>query len=483
MIKKKEYFDYQKISEAIDTYIQAHLDNDSFGGSILVAHKDEIILSRGYGMANIEHQIPNTPQTKFRLGSITKQFTATAILQLQEQGLLDVNKSVATYLPKYPNGKRITVHNLLNHTAGIPNYTGLPIFTKNKRLETSLDDLIAWFKNKPLKFRNLNPNEEITAKKYLLVQIQNLVDNLLRRKPPGDNFNYSNSGYVVLTKIIETLSKQSYEDYLQQYIFQPLGMTNSGYDHSETILLNRASGYISGREGYQNADFIDMSTPSGAGGLYSTVEDLLKWSRSLDTEQVLNKSSKDAMFAPKVKMNLEPDKDSYYGYGWEIDTCCNKQRISHRGGIDGFATAIDRYPEEGVTIIVLSNFINSAIGKTRDDLNHIFWGESYELPQKREIISVTPEDLTAYVGCYQFKSPIPLPFIPKPTLTVTTESQRIFVQAKDQKPIEIFPESRHQFFLKIIEAKITFVADEDNIISKIVIDINGKEQVATKIKK
>ncbi|MEM6614513.1 MAG: serine hydrolase domain-containing protein, partial [Cyanobacteria bacterium P01_C01_bin.72] len=211
MIEQKEYFDYQKISAAIDTYIQAHLDNDSFSGSILVAHRGEIISIQGYGMANLEHQIPNTPQTKFRLGSITKQFTATAILKLQEQGLLDVNKSVATYLPKYPHGKRITVHHLLNHTAGIPNYTNFPVFPKNKRLETTLDDLIAGFNKKPLKFRHFNPNEEVTAKKYLLIQLQNWFDNLLRRKPPGDNFNYSNSGYVVLTKIIETLSHQSYE--------------------------------------------------------------------------------------------------------------------------------------------------------------------------------------------------------------------------------------------------------------------------------
>ena len=482
MIEQRKYLDHQAIAETINTYLQTHLDYGSFIGSILVAHRGEVILSRGYGMANMEYQIPNTPQTKFRLGSITKQFTATAILQLQEQGLLDVNHSLATYLPKYPNGKRITVHHLLNHTAGIPNYTSFPIFPKKKRLETTLDDLIGWFKKKPLKFRNLNPNEEITAKRYLLLQLQNLVDNLLGRKPPGDNFNYSNSGYVLLTKIIETVSNQSYEDYLKEYIFEPLGMTNSGYDHHETILPNRAWGYVAGGESYQNAEFIDMSVPSGAGGLYSTVEDLLKWSRSLYTDKILNQSSKDAMFAPTVKMNLEPNKHSYYGYGWEIDTYCNQQRISHRGGIGGFSTAIDRYAEEQVTIIVLSNLIGSAVGKIKDDLARIFWGESYELPQKKAIISLSSEDLAAYTGCYQFKSLVPFPFFPKPTLTVTTESQRIFIQVKGQKPMEIFPESCHQFFLKIIEAQLTFVPDEENIISKVIVDISGKEQVATRVK-
>lgn len=383
MVESENFPEVFAITEAMNTYLQTHLDNGSFFGSVLVAQKDRVILSRGYGMANMEHQIPNTPQTKFRLGSITKQFTATAILKLQEQELLNIHNSVATYLPKYPNGKRFTIHNLLNHTAGIPNYTNFRIFDEKKRLETSLDDLIGWVKKKPLKFRHLS-EDKTTIKQYFSIQLRNLVDNLLRRKTPGDNFNYSNSGYVVLTKIIETLSGQSYEDYLKEYIFDPLKMNGSGYDRPETILPHRASGYMIDGQDYQNAEFLHMSVPSGAGGLYSTVEDLLKWSRSLYTDTILSQSSKDAMFASTVtaEMNLEPNQESYYGYGWGIDTHCDKNRISHQGEIDGFSTTIDRYPEEQLTIIVLSNLVSSAIYKIRDDLARIFWEESYELPLK-----------------------------------------------------------------------------------------------------
>jgi len=339
------------LTEEIETYFQTLLNNNHFMGSVLINYGGKVLLNKGYGMANLEHNIPNTSLTKFRLGSITKQFTATAILKLQEQNLLNVNNSLATYLPEYPHGKQISVHQLLNHTAGIPSYTSFEDLKSKKRIAMELDQLMAYFGDRPLDFT------------------------------PGDRFNYSNSGYVVLTKIIEAVSDLSYADYLQKYIFDPLEMSNSGYDLARTILPNRANGYTFTGEEYQNADFFDISLASGAGGLYSTVADLNKWSRSLDTNAVLSQVSRDAMFAPTIK----EDEGEYYGYGWKIDTKYNRNRVSHNGGIEGFAAHFAQYPDEQVAIIVLSNLQTSSILKIEKDLAAIVFSEPYELPSVADL--------------------------------------------------------------------------------------------------
>ena len=333
----------------IEIYLQKLLNDNLFMGSVLVARGEEVLLSKGYGMANLEHSISNTSQTKFRIASLTKQFTATAILKLQEKNLLDVNDSLSTYLPNYPQGKQITIHQLLNHTAGIPSFTSFEDFKSKKRMAMELDELIAWFSGRSSDFI------------------------------PGDRFSYSNSGYIILTKIIEIVSDLTYADYLHYNIFKPLGMTDSGYDRASTILPNRAAGYTFTDREYQNADFIDMSIPLGAGGLYSTVEDLDKWSRSLDTDAVLSQASVDTMFAPTVEVPNEENEQIYYGYGWKIDTQHNRQRVFHEGIIDGFNTFFTRYPDERVTIVVLSNLLLSPVEKMTKSIAAIVFDESDEL--------------------------------------------------------------------------------------------------------
>lgn len=207
----------QAIASEIAAYLQAYLETGYFMGSVLVARGSEILLSQGYGMANLEHNVPNAPHTKFCIGSVTKQFTATAILQLQQQGLLDVSQAISTYLPEYPKGEQITVHHLLNHTAGIYNYTDA---LENPYLRVTLDEVIAWF-SEPLEFK------------------------------PGKRFKYCNSGYVLLTKIIETISGQFYVDYLGNQLFEPLGMADSGYEQRKLILPHHASGYTITENGFQ----------------------------------------------------------------------------------------------------------------------------------------------------------------------------------------------------------------------------------------
>jgi len=240
----------------------------NFSGSVLIAKGDEVLVRKGYGLANIEIDVPNTPKTKFRLGSVTKQFTAMAILQLQEDELLSVNDPLSKFIPDYPEGDKITIHHLLTHTSGIPNLTDFPELEKIKKIKTPIEEIIKIFKNEQLEFA------------------------------PGEKHQYSNSGYTLLGYIIEKASGKTYEEYLKENIFIPLNMKDSGYDHYNTVLLNRASGYSPGKDGIVNAKYIDMSIPFGGGCLYSTVGDMYLWDRALYTDKLLSESSLNEMFTP-----------------------------------------------------------------------------------------------------------------------------------------------------------------------------------------
>lgn len=442
----------EAIASEMNHYLQACLSNRYFMGSVLVARAGEVLLSAGYGMANLEHNVPHTPQTKFRIGSITKQFTAAAILQLQEQGLLGLHDTVSTYLPNYPSGEKITIHQLLNHTSGIPNFNAVDGFEQIAKLKVSLDDLIARFCSEPLEFT------------------------------PGECYRYTNSGYVLLTKIIETVSGYSYADYLEHKILKPLGMLDSGYARQEVILPHHASGYIFTGETYQHADFIDMSWPSGAGGMYSTIEDLYKWEQGLYTNTVLSAESREMMFTPKVVIvEREDGKGAYHGYGGIICTHYGRKLLYHGGGIDGFSTRIARYPTEQISIIVLTNIdpaVVTPVVPIANDLAAILFGEPYDLPEQRQVIELDPTIYNAYVGRYELES--------GSIITVTKEYNRIFTQWDGEERVEIFPESLTKFFLKVINAQRTFVVDETGRASRLILhqgglDRGGGERVATRV--
>jgi len=309
----------------IDTYLNTLVHLGSFSGSILIARNGEVLLSKGYGFADREQKSLNTPQTKFRLGSITKQFTAMAILILEAQGKLDVHDHICNYLSECPEAwETITIHHLLTHTSGIPNVTDFADYKSTMATPSPPEETINRFKDKPLDFR------------------------------PATSWSYSNSGYILLGQIIERVSGQSYEDFLQKQIFAPLQMTNTGYDHNQDDL---AVGY---KSIFSKADFIDMSIPYAAGGLYSTVEDLYKWDQAFYTMQLLQQDYLDQMIAAYAAI---PDSDKMaYGYGWLIGLEDSRQIITHGGGINGFVTNIARYPQDKTVIIILSNQEYTSIG-------------------------------------------------------------------------------------------------------------------------
>jgi CubicO group peptidase (beta-lactamase class C family) len=289
----------------------------------------KIVFEKAYGLANEEWEILNTPKTKFRIASLTKQFTAACVLILQQRGLLHVQEPISKYLGEVPPAwKAVTIHQLLTHTAGVPNpdYSGRQ-YANIQRTGATPNELIALVRNQPLDFT------------------------------PGTRWNYSNTGYILLGMLVEKLSGQSYAEFLRSNIFQPLGMNDSGYDRETDILKSRASGYQIKDGHVANADFIDMSTPFSAGGIYSTVEDMYLWNEALADGKLLSTESLKQMFTEYPEATHE---GQHYGYGVVISRLkFGKLLYYHGGGVEGFSSSIQRYPQERICIVILSNLDES----------------------------------------------------------------------------------------------------------------------------
>lgn len=423
-----------------DEYAQAAARAERFSGAILVARDGKVLVSKGYGMADAENDVPNTPETKFRLGSLTKQFTAASILLLQERGKLSVQDSICKYVAPCPEAwQPVTVHHLLSHTGGVPNLTNLaafPDYMRTKRDPATVESLIARFRDRPLDFK------------------------------PGEDWKYSNSGYILLGHVVEKVSGKSYESFLRENIFEPLKMTSTGYDHADEIVKRRARGYAPGPDGgVVNASYLDMSIPFAAGGLYSTVGDLYLWDQALYGEKLLKKSSLDAMFTA-----VRND----YGYGYGVNKLFNRRHAVHGGGIEGFSTSIHRFPDDRVTVIVLSNYEAARSGNIARDLAAVAFGEKYELPVERVVVKVDPKVYDAYVGEYEFE--------PGFVMTVTREGDRLMAQATGQGKAEAFPASETNFFFRVVRADITFVKDPGGGVTHLVLNQGGRQMNAKKIK-
>ncbi|KAF2516382.1 serine hydrolase [Flavobacterium zhairuonense] len=344
----------QDKAKQIEQLLNKYTEYGQFNGSALVAENGKVIFKKGFGSANFEWNVPNQPNTKFRLGSITKQFTALLIVKLAEEGKIKLDVPITTYLPDYPkeNGDKITIHHLLTHTSGIPNYTNAPNFFKDKAKNPyTPEEFVKTFSALPLEFT------------------------------PGEKFNYSNSGYFLLGYIIEKITGKTYEQYLQETIFTPLKMVNSGYDHSDLIIKNRAAGYEKDGKKIVNAAYIDMSIPYAAGSLYSTVEDLYLWDQALNTNKLLSEKSMELLFKPYIKA-----WDGSYGYGWGIEevSLANKKVkiIEHGGGINGFNTIISRIPADKNLVVLLNNTGGTVLGEMNNSIRAILYNQPFDQPKK-----------------------------------------------------------------------------------------------------
>jgi CubicO group peptidase (beta-lactamase class C family) len=319
--------------QKIDTYLKSF---KNFSGAVLIAQNNNVILKKGYGYASYEFEVPNTPQTKFPIASNTKLFTALAIMQLQEQNLLNVQDTLNKYIPDFSHGDKVTLHHLLTHTSGIQNYyKQWPAICNCKNLEEMVTTIKTW----PLEFE------------------------------PGMSYSYSNSGYTLLAYIIEKVSGITYKDFISQYIFKPLHMYDSGSEAPETVVKNRACRYIAKNNTISRAPLVNnVVTLIGNGDLYSSLDDLYKFSQALYTEKILSKQSLNMVFEPHVQM--ENSLTRAHGYGCFIDKKCNKRIIEYSGALVGFLSTIMRFIDDNITLIVLTNVENQEhFCKIRDDLS------------------------------------------------------------------------------------------------------------------
>lgn len=412
----------------------AEAKNGGFMGAILVAQDGRILFDKGYGSANLEWQIPNDGETRFRLGSLTKQFTAAAILLLQERGKLRLDAPVKTYLPDAPAAwDDMTIFHLLTHSAGVPNFTGFADYDRTKALPVTLPQLIARFRDKPLDFA------------------------------PGAQFRYSNSGYVLLTAIVEKASGQSYAAFVAENIFKPLDMTGSGYDENAQVIPRRASGYSARAGVMRNADHIDMSIPQGAGALYSTTHDLLKWHTGLYGGRLLKPESLAAM--------RTPNKNNY-ALGIGVFTQDSITTFSHSGGIDGFNSWLGYDPDRKITVVALANVEGGGASMLGQAMMTLARGGSITLPSERKVITLPAATLKSYEGIYEVS--------PRFSLTIRAAGDRLTAQANNQSPLDLFAEAQDRFFLRAIDVQIDFTRDATGQIAGAIFRQNGRDLKAVR---
>ncbi len=430
----------------MDEVINFYVQDKEFMGTVLVSKNNDSLLHRGYGFANIEWEIPNDTNTKFRLGSLTKQFTAAAILLLEERGLLNIDDFISKHLSNAPLAwKNIKVFHLLNHTHGIPNYTQFPEFRQ-----------ITYFKKTPWE------------------QVQLFIDKSLDFEP-GTQYCYNNTGYVLLGFLIEQLTDQSYARFIQDNIFMPLNMHDSGYDSFSEIIPHRASGYSKNSNGQlSNDEYLDMSLPYAAGSLYSTTADLLKWTRGLFNYNLLSVDS--------LKKMITPFKENY-GFGVEIKDIDGISAIRHVGGINGFHSALLYSQSTKITIAILSNlntlgyvwdigFLAQGIGLKLFSIMH---DKTVTLPTEKKSVKVESDILEEYTGEFEIK--------PNLKMILTIKGTQIEAFFSNQTVILLRAESESEFYSLKPNLSFKFLRNKKGTVEQVHVSQSGYELIGTKIKK
>ena len=427
----------------VDAYVKPLLEMKAFNGSILIARKGQVLLSKGYGMANYELEVPNTPQTKFHIASISKTFTATAIMLLQERGSLQVSDPLTKYIPDYPNGDKITIHHLLTHTSGIPDVNAFHDYNAKSVFPQTPASLIELFKQSPLNAQ------------------------------PGERYGYSNSNYNLLAFIIEKVSGKSYGEFLRANIFDPLGMKDTAHDgYAAALIKNRASGYVpAGVDGLDNAPYLDWTMKTGNGSLYSTVEDLYKWDRALYTEKILKKSSLDQMFTKHV--------DGAVGYGWFISRRLNRNALRMNGRSPGFQGEIHRYIDDDVCVIVLGNNYSGTASFMISDIAAIAFGEKYEVMAVMKAVKLDPKVTERFLGRYQGDANF---FRPNAVLSIVKQSDHLGLSYFGNPAVPLTPLSSEKFYDRTFGASVTFVKNAQGEVTHFVYQGTGSPAELQRIK-
>ncbi|MCP9769083.1 serine hydrolase [Lacihabitans sp. LS3-19] len=418
--KKVSATDKSTLSVAFTKGIETKIDSifnqaypiNSPGATILIAENDKILYRKAFGMANLELKVPMKPENVLQLASITKQFTSVSILMLLEQAKLSLQDPLSTYISDYPRGNEIAIHHLLNHTSGIVSYTNLPEFRTKTRLDMTPLEIISSFKNLSLEFN------------------------------PGEKYEYSNSGYVLLGYIIEKISGMSYGDFIQKNIFDKLGMKNSYYGNSYRIITDRANGYQFYEGTYENPEYMSTTIPYAAGSLMSTVDDMFLWNKAIQNNTLISEKSKRLAFTNHTLTN---GKNNNYGYGWFINEISGITTLEHTGGINGFSASGIYVPDRGIYAIVLTN-LDDGKGPETHNL------KSVSVLLGKPIVDKTPIKLSEkqfnqWVGAYQFEDVIRF---------ITYENGMLQSKREGGRPIKLFPLSENEFMFEDLFANYNF---------------------------
>jgi D-alanyl-D-alanine carboxypeptidase len=417
-------------SRTAGEYMQARAQVTGFSGAILVAQGGKPLFRGAYGLADRTFDVPNTVATKFRVGSVSKQFTAAAVVLLEQRERLSLGDPVGRYIPDWPAAwAAVTLHHLLSHTAGLPRLT-----------TRSLLDVSALSVTMPAPFREFRdlhaPGEELQPLDF----------------EPGTRFAYSNVGYILLAMVIEKASGLPYCDFVQQEMFQPLGMVNTGCEAPGTIVKQQARGYNRMNDTLVNAGFVDLRLVVGAGSITSTLDDLLLWDRALTSDRLLTASARAKLFIPV---------QNGYGLGWWIGSQYGHPEQSHGGNLSGAVAQIARYPAEDLFVVVVSN-VWSSIDRSRvraiaNELAAMAFRVEYELPREHRPVTLSPSDLDAYVGKYYGRD----------TFALAREGDQLVVQfPPGQTVMELVPESATAFFAKGREYFLTLVRDDTGRVAR-----------------
>jgi len=414
------------------------------GAAVLIMKDEDVLIRKAYGMADLELGVALEPDMVFRIGSMTKQFTAVAILMLMEQGRLDLRDPIIKFLPDYPTQRRtITVEHLLTHTSGIPSYTSLSEWQPLMRKDMTLPELIAVFKDKPLEFE------------------------------PGEHFTYSNSGYILLGAIIEKASGLTYEAFLQKNIFDPLGLEHTYYGSTARVIPRRIPGYEAGPDGtFLNAGYISMTQPYAAGSLLSNVDDLAAWNQALLAGMLIKRETLEKAWTAH---KLKDGTSTGYGYGWSVGESYGCRIVTHNGDINGFVADGILFPEEKLFVSILTN---SEVGGREPGpcvsrIAALALGKPYGEPKA---ISIDPKMFDEeYAGEYELA--------PGFTVTVFRDGTRFMSQGTGEPAFEIFAESETRFFLKVADGKVDFIKDETGKVTGIVLIQRGRTIPAKRIVK
>jgi CubicO group peptidase (beta-lactamase class C family) len=415
----------QTVAQKADELLTAYSAQHKFSGNVLIAKDGKIILQRSYGYADISTKQPNTAATEFRVGSLTKMFTSTAILQLAEKGKLSLTDPVRKYVPNFAYGDSVKIINLLSHTSGIKGYTASPE-------PTTLKESIDRFKYQPLAF------------------------------VPGSQFEYNNFNYILLSYIAEKTSGVPFPKLIQSSVLSKAGMTHSGLDTKTRTSATRAHGYTTNpaTANWAEANEGNVALAAGAGALYSTLADLYKWSEAISKHSVLPDSL--------IKLALKPIQNNY-GMGWMTTDAFGRKQIGHTGSIPGFIANFMKFPDQDITIVLLSNYEDVDGRQLSKDLAAITFGEAYNLPVVKKEVKLSDDVLNRYVGEYT----LPNGF----GIAVSNESNKLFALAQgDQQKVELTPESESKFFLKGPDTSIEFI-EEGGIVKYMFVDLQGGQKL------